>query len=171
LKEISNSLTVMTNPQKVAVITGGNGSVGMGIAKRLLLEHDVKVYLVCRNLGRGNAAKEQLIEECFPQDPNRGLDNIEVVSCDLSSVKSVFECCKELKNLRRLDYLILNAGIMPSVGIDLWTGIKNLLTRPSYVAKTGGDIIIQRKGDVNGDGLGTVFAANVFGHFIMVPNS
>jgi 17beta-estradiol 17-dehydrogenase/3beta-hydroxysteroid 3-dehydrogenase len=158
----------MNHPRKVAVITGGNGSVGMGIARRLLLEHHVKVYLVCRNMQRGFAAKDELINECFPKDPKLGSDSIEVVPCDLASVKSVLGCCKELKKLRRLDYLILNAGIMPSEGIDLWTGIKNLLTRPSYVAKTGGDIIMQRKGEVNEDGLGTVFAANVFGHFIMV---
>jgi 17beta-estradiol 17-dehydrogenase/3beta-hydroxysteroid 3-dehydrogenase len=153
---------------KTAVITGGNGAVGMGIAKRLLQEYEIKVLLVCRNLKKAKQAQNVLITSCFPNDNEKGFEMVQVVQGDLEDVDSVFTCCQELLKLSRLDYLVLNAGVMPTDGIDLWTGIKNVLTRPSYVAKTGGDVIKQRKGEVTRQGLGKVFASNVFGHFIMV---
>ena len=47
-------------------------------------------------------------------------------------------------------------------------GLWNLLTNPSYVAKTGGDVVQQHIGRITEDGLGETFASNVFGHFIIV---
>ncbi|KAJ3308865.1 hypothetical protein HDV04_000745 [Boothiomyces sp. JEL0838] len=67
-----------------------------------------------------------------------------------------------------LDYLFLNAGIMPVDRIDLAHGVTKLLTDPGYVARTGGDIIVQEVGKQTPQGLGQVFAANVFGHYILV---
>jgi 17beta-estradiol 17-dehydrogenase/3beta-hydroxysteroid 3-dehydrogenase len=67
-----------------------------------------------------------------------------------------------------MDTLFLNAGLIPIKKMDIKTGAWNLLTRPSYVAKTGGDVILQHVGLVNDEGLGDTFAANVFGHWLLV---
>ena len=52
--------------------------------------------------------------------------------------------------------------------MNILAGLKNLLTRPAYVAKTGGDVIQQHVGIMTPEGLGDCFAGNVFGHWIMV---
>jgi 17beta-estradiol 17-dehydrogenase/3beta-hydroxysteroid 3-dehydrogenase len=137
--------------------------------KLLVANPDTHIILACRNVDKGKQArdfilKQYLLERKFDIEPQ-----IVVEECNLSEIKSVLQFCRNIKaKYTRLDYLYLNAGIMPSKGIDLVTGLRNLITRPSYVARTGGDIIKQEIGQVNSDGLGFVFASNCFGHFVMV---
>jgi 17beta-estradiol 17-dehydrogenase/3beta-hydroxysteroid 3-dehydrogenase len=131
--------------------------------------------MACRNQVKAQEARYKLLEEFFPLDgkePFRrdiGEQKLVLLAVDLGSVESVLKACIWVKSAyEHVDTLILNAGIMPVEKIDLLRAVKNLLTRPSYVAKTGGDAIVQRKGLINSDGLGECFAANVFGHWIMV---
>lgn len=150
-----------------AVITGANGSVGLGIANLLLSEYlnSITIHLVCRNSTRG----EEAIQILLKGHPLVEKGRLVLVLCDLSSRKSVQEACEEIKkNSESIDLLFLNAGIMLTNGIDLKKGVVNILTRPSYVARTGGDILKQPIGSTTDDGMGLVFACNVFGHYSMV---
>lgn len=73
------------------------------------------------------------------------------------------------KSIPRIDSLILNAGCIPLVGLNFAVGnFVDFLMRPSWVLTTGGNFMKQSLGQVTKDGLGFAFAANVFGHYIMV---
>lgn len=164
----------------VIIVTGANTGIGFGIVQRILATHISRgtcptIIMACRNQLKAQDAKYKLLEEFFPLDGKApfsrdiGEQKLVLLIVDLGSVESVLNACKKVKSTyNHIDLLILNAGIMPVEKIDLRRAIKNLLTRPSYVAKTGGDAIVQRKGLINSDGLGECFAANVFGHWTMV---
>ncbi|KAI8895197.1 hypothetical protein BC833DRAFT_602162 [Globomyces pollinis-pini] len=151
---------------KVALITGANGSVGEGIAIKLLEQSvDIKLILACRSMANGDRLKKSLLNQ-FPTLIDL---NVFILQLDLSDSQKVFNSCQiVLSKFKRLDYLFLNAGILSRDGVDIMLGFKNLLTRPSYVAKTGGDIIIQPVGEITAEGFGKSFMCNFFGHFIMV---
>lgn len=164
----------------IIIVTGANTGIGFGIVQRIIESHQSRgscptVIMACRNQNKAMEAKCKLLDEFFPRDgiaPFRrdvGEAKLVLLIVDLGSAESVLKACKEVVSVYdHIDLLILNAGIMPVEKIDIMLGIKNLIIRPSYVAKTGGDIIVQRKGLINKDGIGECFAANVFGHWIMV---
>lgn len=164
----------------IIIVTGANTGIGFGIVQRILSSHKSRgscptLIMACRNQLKAQEAKSKLLDEFFPIDGQapftRDVGQVKLVllTVDLGSVESVLKACKEVKAAyNHIDLLVLNAGIMPVEKIDIMLGLKNLILRPSYVAKTGGDIIVQRRGLINGDGLGDCFAANVFGHWVMV---
>ena len=149
---------------KTCVLTGATGSVGLGIATRFLEEfEEVELILTCRNLQKG---RETLLQLQTYRKPNQ---QIKILTMDLSDPKQVLESVERLTQMvHKIDFLVLNAGLMATEGIDLVKGTKNLLTRPSWVAKTGGDIMTQTVGKLTSDDLGYVFCCNLFGHYIMV---
>ncbi|KAH9276925.1 hypothetical protein BASA83_000437 [Batrachochytrium salamandrivorans] len=165
-----------TNPPSdsiVALITGANSGIGYGIAERLL-EHyhgsdqTIILILACRNKQKAIDAQEQLIAKHFDNAAD-GQQFVQLLLVDLSNTGSVFAACAEIKSrFHHIDFLILNAGIMPISHTSFSGGAKDLFTRPATLAKTGGDSLVQRMGTVTSEGLGEVFAANVFGHYIMV---
>ncbi|KAI8824215.1 uncharacterized protein EV422DRAFT_519300 [Fimicolochytrium jonesii] len=168
---------------KTFLVTGANSGVGYGIVQRLLEQalepnsEDVVIVMACRSRPKAEAARQKLLEESQTvadakvSQRRRSVkpEMLQILIVDLASMQSVFAACEEFqRRFSRLDALLLNAGILPCSHINIRRGVKNLLTRPSYVAKTGGDFFSQYLGDVTADGLGTVFAANVFGHYVMV---
>ena len=44
-------------------MTGGNQGIGYALCKKLIMDHGCHVYMGVRNMDRGNAAIEKLIEE------------------------------------------------------------------------------------------------------------
>jgi 17beta-estradiol 17-dehydrogenase/3beta-hydroxysteroid 3-dehydrogenase len=156
---------------RVALVTGANGAVGMGIISRMLDDNqfdDVQFVLTCRSVKRGEKALESILASRKEQinDPSA---RFHIVACDLASPSSVRDASKKIRQLvDRVDFLFLNAGVMPTEKLDLFTGLGNLVTRPSYVARTGGDFMKQQEGLLTDDGLGYVFVCNVFGHYILV---
>ena len=58
--------------------------------------------------------------------------------------------------------------MIPVDGLDLVGGSVDLLSRPAWVLATGGNIIKQKMGVKNADGIGEVFMSNTFGHYILV---
>jgi 3-keto steroid reductase len=149
---------------KTCVLTGATGSVGLGIATRFLEEfEEIELILTCRNLQKG---REVLLEL---QNYRKGAQQIKILTMDLSDPKGILQSVDRLHQMvSSIDFLVLNAGVMVTEGIDLVKGTKNLFTRPSWVAKTGGDIMTQTKGKVTSDDLGFVFCSNLFGHYLMV---
>lgn len=66
-----------------------------------------------------------------------------------------------------VNYLFCNAGILSAIGIR-WSELFWLfLSDPIGLFETS-VATLQATGEINEDGMGTVFAANVFGHYVMV---
>ncbi|KAJ3283313.1 hypothetical protein HK104_010448 [Borealophlyctis nickersoniae] len=167
--------------ETVILITGANSGLGYGITHRLLTHYftnppstapapSVKILLACRNRVKATAARATLIAEFFKDRQKEGEKVLEIVEVDTGCAASVKAMCDDIKKrFTHLSTLILNAGIMPISHIDLATGLKNVLTRPRYVAKTGGGFVVQPVGKKTASGeWGHVFGVNVGGHFGMV---
>uniref|UniRef100_A0A8C5ICH5 3-keto-steroid reductase/17-beta-hydroxysteroid dehydrogenase 7 n=1 Tax=Junco hyemalis TaxID=40217 RepID=A0A8C5ICH5_JUNHY len=72
------------------------------------------------------------------------------------------------RRFQRLDFVYLNAGIMPNPHVNfkaLWHG---LLTGKLLHMLTTAEGIMTQTDRLNGDGLQEVFATNLFGHFMLV---
>jgi 2-deoxy-D-gluconate 3-dehydrogenase len=87
---------------KVAVVTGGNGGIGLGMA-RGLAEAGANIVIVGRNEAKSDAAVAQLSQ--------RGVKAISVVAdvADKAAVAAMVE--RTLRELGRIDILVNNAGI------------------------------------------------------------
>ena len=95
-----------------AIVTGGASGIGTETVKALA-SAGCRVLLGCRNVSAGEAVvREMTIPGISDYDVPRAIELVTVVQLDLedlSSVRSFAEvACKEA----RLDYIVLNAGIM-----------------------------------------------------------
>lgn len=90
---------------KVILITGGNAGIGRATAERLAsLGHTV--VLVCRDRGRGEAARREIAS-------STGNQRVDLLVADLSSQRQIREVASEfLSRYDRLDVLINNAGVL-----------------------------------------------------------
>ncbi len=91
------------NKQKLAIITGANSGIGketaLGLAKS-----DFKVILACRNLDKGEQAKEYIVK-------NSNNNNIVVEQLDLADLANVKDFAKRINSsIKTIDVLINNAG-------------------------------------------------------------
>ncbi|CAI6341391.1 unnamed protein product [Periconia digitata] len=93
---------------KVAVITGSNQGLGFEAAKQLLALGLSRLILAVRSLAKGEEAARKLRSEY----PKAVLD---VYIVDMSSYDSIQAFATKVHQLDRIDIVILNAGIMPSV--------------------------------------------------------
>ena len=90
---------------KVFLITGANSGLGYETSK-FLLEKGATVIMCCRDLFKGEKAKQKLVKFNFP-------GKIDLVELDLSDLKNVEKIARFIKNkFNSLDVLINNAGIM-----------------------------------------------------------
>lgn len=91
---------------KTAIVTGANAGIGYETARSLAL-HGCVVYFACRS----QANAEEAIAKIREEKASAG-DRCFFVSLDLTSLRSVQECARELKSkVRHIDMLILNAGV------------------------------------------------------------
>lgn len=90
---------------RTAIVTGANTGVGFATAQ-ILAEHGATVVLACRDLNRGGAAKDRILQA----QPKA---HIAVVRLDLASLKSIRAAADEIRaEYPRIDLLINNAGVM-----------------------------------------------------------
>ncbi|MAJ25668.1 MAG: light dependent protochlorophyllide oxido-reductase, partial [Prochlorococcus sp. MED630] len=90
---------------KVFLITGANSGLGYETSK-FLLERGATVIMSCRDLIKGEKAKQELLKFNFS-------GKIELVELDLSDLINVKKFSESIKNkFDYLDVLINNAGIM-----------------------------------------------------------
>lgn len=95
---------------RVVVVTGATGGLGRNVI-RDLLRVDAKVIMLDVNLEAMNQFRQELLHD-FPNA------EIECLEIDLNQIRSVNTAVAQLVN-RRIDYLILNAGVY---NVPLTTG-------------------------------------------------
>ncbi|XP_071821929.1 3-keto-steroid reductase/17-beta-hydroxysteroid dehydrogenase 7-like isoform X2 [Apostichopus japonicus] len=138
--------------------------VGFAIAQRLLtLEITLTICLACRNVSKAEKAKSQLTAD----HPEASID---ILQLDTSSISSVSEAAKELQQrYSAIDYMYLNAGIMPQTSIN-WRYLFWCLLHPVYLfdAISTGEGLLQMVDSETKDGLKLIFATNLFGHFLLI---
>lgn len=87
------------------IITGATGSIGFEVV-RAMAKRNYSVIMACRNVSKGEQAKEKILGE----NPNADL---QVMQVDMSSLTSVMQFAEALKSSRvKLDGLFNNAGTM-----------------------------------------------------------
>lgn len=90
---------------KVVLITGANSGVGFATA-RGLAELGAAVVIVCRDPGRGSAARDAIAQVATGPAPT-------LLVADLSSQAAIHALANEVRmRFRRIDVLINNAGAM-----------------------------------------------------------
>ncbi|KAH7053073.1 putative short chain dehydrogenase/reductase [Macrophomina phaseolina] len=123
---------------KVAVVTGGSAGIGREFCAQLLLHGVAKVYVLARSEARFSEAKAEWSRKHALSDDDLAR-RAEFIRCDLADVAAVHQCVQTLlKQLARLDILILNAALYLS---------------PNY--------------QLSAQGVESLFAANHLGHFVL----
>ena len=96
---------------KIALVTGGSGTIGQAIARRLAM-NGARVIITGRNLEKLNKAAERIrsnVEsEAISQEPL-----IDCVSCDVTKETSVVELFSTIQDITKkssIDLLVNNAG-------------------------------------------------------------
>ncbi|KAI8393584.1 uncharacterized protein BYT42DRAFT_551563 [Radiomyces spectabilis] len=152
-----------TSTSKVAIITGANAGVGYGICQRLLeLEGDsMTIVMACRSQTRASNARQKLLAQ-FPYA------TIDIILVDIGDVLSVLEFCHQIREkYNHVNYLFCNAGILSALGIK-WSRLFFYFLKDPVGLMERSDATIQAMGELNPDGMGRVFACNVFGHYVMM---
>ena len=110
---------------KTIVITGGNSGIGFSLAKEASYK-GAKVILACRNEERAKRAIKLIKDEIKEADAS-------YIKYDQASFKSISEFANQLRKIKRIDSLVLNAGVfkpgkdlMTSEGFPLTTGTNYL---------------------------------------------
>lgn len=118
---------------KVAIVTGGNGGIGLGMALGLA-QSGAQIAIVARNTEKSTAAARQIADET-------GVGTL-VVTADLSVPDQIERAAREvLQGLGRIDILINNAGINirkppDQLTLDDWQSVQNVnLTSPFLLCK------------------------------------
>ncbi|XP_055070016.2 3-keto-steroid reductase/17-beta-hydroxysteroid dehydrogenase 7 [Misgurnus anguillicaudatus] len=149
--------------KKVVLVTGANSGIGLALCERLLSQDaQLQLCLACRNMQRAEAARQALLVS-HPQA------HVSLLHLDVGNMHSVVTAAEEFKRkYNRLDYLYLNAGIMPNPKVDHKAFYKGLFSRNVVRMFATGEGILTQEDKVTPIGLQEVFATNLFGHFLLV---
>ena len=91
--------------EKICLVTGASSGLGFAVSKRFA-EMGANTLLVCRNKEKG----ENAVDEIKTKTPSA---SVELMICDLSSMKSIQSFIKEFKGkYSKLDILYNNAAVM-----------------------------------------------------------
>lgn len=149
--------------EKVVIVTGANSGIGLALCERLLTE-DTQLWLclACRNMQRAEAARSALLT-------SHAGAHVDLLQLDVGSVESVLDAAKVVKaRYNRIDFLYLNAGIMPNPQVDIRAFFKGLFSRNVINMFATAEGLLTQQDRLNSDGLQEVFATNLFGHFVLI---
>ncbi|XP_037537526.1 3-keto-steroid reductase/17-beta-hydroxysteroid dehydrogenase 7 [Nematolebias whitei] len=149
--------------EKVVIVTGANSGIGLALCERLLSEDaQLRLCLACRNVQRAEAARAALLT-------SHSSASVDLVHLDVGSVQSVLRAAQEVKSrYNRIDFLYLNAGIMPNPMVDIKALLKGLFSRNVINMFATAEGLLTQQDSPNSDGLQEVFATNLFGHFLLI---
>ncbi|XP_056248229.1 3-keto-steroid reductase/17-beta-hydroxysteroid dehydrogenase 7-like isoform X2 [Seriola aureovittata] len=149
--------------QRVVIVTGANSGIGLALCERLLTEDSqLRLCLACRNVQRAEAARSALLT-------SHTNAHVDLLHLDVGSVQSVFTAAQEVKaRYSRIDFLYLNAGIMPNPQVDVKAFFKGLFSRNVVNMFATAEGLLTQQDRLNSDGLQEVFATNLFGHFLLI---
>ncbi|XP_071802510.1 3-keto-steroid reductase/17-beta-hydroxysteroid dehydrogenase 7-like [Asterias amurensis] len=154
----------MAEDPRVVIITGANSGIGLSFADRLLaIDPTIILCLACRNPSRADTARKTLLD-------NHPDAKIELVRLDTSDIKGIYETAKSIKRkYTRLDFLYLNAGIMPVTHLN-WKNMFKAIFTPTQLFEmlTTGEGLLNLQDNMTNDGLKTIFSTNIFGHFVLI---
>lgn len=105
---------------KTAIITGGNAGLGFEAAQQLLDLSLSHIVLAVRSLDRGQQAAAKLREK------HAGA-NIDVWELDMASYQSVQAFADRTRTLSRIDFVLLNAGVIKGQFTTAETGHEETL--------------------------------------------
>jgi len=134
--------------EKIVIVTGANSGLGYNTTRALALK-GAKVIMACRNLEKGEKARQLIVNEGVAVEP-------EVWQLDLASLESVKQfASKYAAEHKKLDLLFNNAGLMAipynktEDGFEMQFGVNHLghfaLTARLWpiMSKTEGSRVIQ----------------------------
>ncbi|XP_076600295.1 3-keto-steroid reductase/17-beta-hydroxysteroid dehydrogenase 7-like [Chaetodon auriga] len=149
--------------EKVVIVTGANSGIGLALCERLLTEDSqIRLCLACRNMQRAEAARSALLTSHTDA-------HIDLLHLDVGSVQSVLTAAQEVKaRYNRIDFLYLNAGIMPNAQVNIKAFFKGLFSRNVINMFATAEGLLTQQDALNSDGLQEVFATNLFGHFLLI---
>ncbi len=93
-----------------ALVTGANSGLGYAATAELARRGFSRIVLVTRSMQKGEDAKVRLVKEV-------GSDPFEVVAADMGDFASVRTAVGQLEGQGKLDYVLLNAGLMGSSAV------------------------------------------------------
>lgn len=120
--------------------------------------------MACRNRAKGEEQRSRLVAQ-YPAS------SIEVMVVDVSIPASVYAFCDEFRSrFKSVDTVFCNAGVLPVKGLRYRILFETLLRRGvEHIILTGAeDFLVQSQHLITKEGLGEVFATNIFGHFLLV---
>nr|XP_020441476.1 3-keto-steroid reductase [Monopterus albus]XP_020441477.1 3-keto-steroid reductase [Monopterus albus] len=149
--------------ERVVIVTGANSGIGLALCERLLTEDSqLRLCLACRNMQRAEAARATLLT-------SHTSAHVDLLHLDVGSVQSVLSAAQEVKTrYKRIDFLYLNAGIMPNPQVNVRAFFKGLFSRNVINMFVTAEGLLTQQDCINSDGLQEVFATNLFGHFLMI---
>ncbi|EDV28042.1 uncharacterized protein TRIADDRAFT_53215 [Trichoplax adhaerens] len=155
----------MNHEGDIVLITGATAGIGQELARQLVSEFQdrITICLACRNIKKANATKEMLMSLCSTA-------KVDILTLVTSDAKSVIAVAEEIKRrYSYLNHLFLNAGIMPITQFDWSHFVSGFRSFSSFINMftTGEGLIIQND-SVTNDGLQSVFATNLFGHYLLI---
>ncbi|KAK9450551.1 uncharacterized protein V1518DRAFT_414128 [Limtongia smithiae] len=158
--------------RKVALITGANGGLGLGIACRLLDSIPASVPLVlvisARHLRKAVDTITLLRQYSAKHGRDDALLSFDYVLLDLGSLSSVYEAAGQLlERYSHIDYLFLNAGGGDFIGVD-WIAATLHVLRDPRDAVTYPRFKKERVGRMSSDGYGWVFQINVLANYVLM---
>ncbi|KAH0612231.1 uncharacterized protein H6S33_010283 [Morchella sextelata] len=166
-----------------ALLTGSNSGLGLSIAHRILDEfltthpptHHLTLILTTRSASKGAATLTTLTKHLVHNLPPTATSRITLThyQVDLTNLLSINALATALsRNYTKLDYAFLNAGMGAFTGIDWLNATTSMLTNwvhavtcPTFKLQATGWTTTQ-PAPLEGE-LGSVFCANVFGHYYL----